>query len=277
MVQALSAACRHLLVHLAVDHFEAAIEFRDALVAAQEVLAVARRVVLVLADGHRAAHVVEVRARPTRGLVDNGVLGERRRGAGLVVKDDLSGETIVELAPWTIRIRIRVRVRVRVRVRARARAAWLRLRQVRVRVSVRVRVRVRVKFRVELHGYGLRVVYLLERLTRIDVQELARVCISWEGVERGLELFWVVPAWNFLVALPVRRELRLVVKVMRLRLEHENERVVPAWYRYYKVRCRAYPSRSQRQGVPGRARAHQLEMSCCRKVYSCGSIDKYFR
>ena len=24
-------------------------------------------------------------------------------------------------------------------------------------------------------------------------------------------------------------------------------------------------------------RAHQLEMSCCRKVYSCGSIDKYFR
>ena len=115
MVQALSAACRHLLVHLAVDHFEAAIEFRDALVAAQEVLAVARRVVLVLADGHRAAHVVEVRARPTRGLVDNGVLGERRRGAGLVVKDDLSGETKVELAPWTIRVRVRVRVRARAR------------------------------------------------------------------------------------------------------------------------------------------------------------------
>eukprot|EP00964_Phaeocystis_antarctica_P074085 scaffold45515_cov67-Phaeocystis_antarctica.AAC.3 len=118
MVQALRAACRHLLVHLAVDHVEAAIEIGDALVAAQEVLAVARRVVLVLADGHRAAHVVEVRARPTRGLVDNGVLGERRRGAGLVVKDDLSGETKVELAPWTIRVRVRVRVRVRARARA---------------------------------------------------------------------------------------------------------------------------------------------------------------
>ena len=113
--KALSAACRHLLVHLAVDHVEAAIEIGDALVAAQEVLAVARRVVLVLADGHRAAHVVEVRARPTRGLVDNGVLGERRRGAGLVVKDDLSGETKVELAPWTIRVRVRVRVRARAR------------------------------------------------------------------------------------------------------------------------------------------------------------------
>ena len=67
MVQALRAACRHLLVHLAVDHFEAAIEFGDALVAAQEVLALARR----------------------------------------VVKDDLSGETKVEVAPWTIRGRVK--------------------------------------------------------------------------------------------------------------------------------------------------------------------------
>ena len=81
MVQALRAACRHLLVHLAVDHFEAAIEFGDALVAAQEVLALARRVVLALADGHRAAHVVEVRARPAHALVDHSVLGEREKGS----------------------------------------------------------------------------------------------------------------------------------------------------------------------------------------------------
>ena len=119
MVQALRAACRHLLVHLAVDHFEAAIEFGDALVAAQEVLALARRVVLVLADGHRAAHVVEVRARPAHALVDHSVLGERRGGADLVVKDDLSDETKVKVAPWTIRVRVRVRVRVTVTVTVR--------------------------------------------------------------------------------------------------------------------------------------------------------------